>query len=375
MRMKVLCLPDGLPIDYTIQLANALSTREDVMIITHDNLQAENMEDINQDIKLHIALFKHPLWYPANFIKLFYTIREVVKYDPDIIHVQGGDILAILIYVLHRKCALITTFHDVKPHPGWENKVVFRLIRSWFMKKSKKIFVHGDILKKVMIQEFSIPQSNVYSIPMGEHNVSPFRKYIKEDIIEENSILFFGWIEFRKGLEYLIKAEPIISKEIPNTKIIIAGKTGTNKSDGEYFKKCQGLIVNNNNFEIHNSHISWKFGAELFQRASIVVLPYVEVSQSGVISTAYGFKKPVVVTNVGAMPEIVDEGITGLIVPSKDPEALAKAIIKLLKNDKLRKDMGECAYHKLKTELSWDSIAETTIEVYKEARGELNANS
>ncbi len=64
----------------------------------------------------------------------------------------------------------------------------------------------------------------------------------------------------------------------------------------------------------------------------MVALPYTEASQSGVVSTAYGFGKPVVVTDVGSIPEIVDDGVTGLIVPPRDPAALAEAIIRLLKD-------------------------------------------
>jgi glycosyltransferase involved in cell wall biosynthesis len=126
------------------------------------------------------------------------------------------------------------------------------------------------------------------------------------------------------------------------------------------------MMVNKDNFIVHNYRIPYKEGAELFQRCSVVVLPYIDASQSGVIPTAYGFKKPVVVTDVGSIPEIVDDGVTGFIVPSKDPIALVDAIIKLLKDDGLRKQMGENAYKKLKTDLSWDKIVEKTVEVYKE---------
>ena len=120
-------------------------------------------------------------------------------------------------------------------------------------------------------------------------------------------------------------------------------------------------------FEIYNKFISHEEVSELFQRASVVVLPYIDASQSGIVPIAYAFKKPVVVTNVGSIPEVVDDGKTGFIVPPRDSKALADAIIKLLKNDKLRKEMGEHAYKKMKEELSWDKIAKKTIEVYKEA--------
>jgi len=129
-------------------------------------------------------------------------------------------------------------------------------------------------------------------------------------------------------------------------------------------------MVNRDNFIVHNYRIPYKEGAELFQRCSVVVLPYIDASQSGVIPTAYGFKKPIVVTDVGSIPEIVDDGVTGFIVPPRNTEALADAIVKLLEDEDLRKQMGESAYKKLKTDLSWDKIAEKTIEVYKKAINE-----
>jgi starch synthase len=105
----------------------------------------------------------------------------------------------------------------------------------------------------------------------------------------------------------------------------------------------------------------------LLQRSSVVVLPYIEASQSGVIPTAYGFKKPVVVTDVGSVPEAVEEGKTGFVVPTRDSEALAHAVIRLLKDEKLRRQMGENAYKKLKEDFSWDNIAQRTLEVYRKA--------
>jgi glycosyltransferase involved in cell wall biosynthesis len=266
-----------------------------------------------------------------------------------------------------KRYPLIGTFHDVKQHIGEENlltELMFRCAR----KHSDEIILHGEKLKKNMMRQYNIPEKRVHVISIGEHEVAPFKKYGRKDIKENrNLILFFGRIWEYKGLEYLIKAEPIITKEVPGTKIIIAGT-------GEDFKKYENMMVNQDNFIIHNYRISYKNGADLFQRCSVVVLPYIEASQSGVILTAYGFKKPVVVTNVGAIPEIVDDGVTGFIVPPKNPEVLAEAIVKLLKDGDLRREMGKNAYKKLKTDLSWDNIAEKTVKVYKKAINQEHKN-
>ena len=123
-------------------------------------------------------------------------------------------------------------------------------------------------------------------------------------------------------------------------------------------------MVNRDRFEIHNEYISKEQIVRLFEKTKLVVLPYTDASQSGVIPIAYAYKKPVIVTDVGSIPETVEDGKTGLIIKPKDVEALANAIVRLLKDDKLRKKMGENGYYKMKADLSWDKIAERTIEVY-----------
>jgi glycosyltransferase involved in cell wall biosynthesis len=254
--------------------------------------------------------------------------------------------------------SLVTTFHDPKPHLG-EKNLVERIVFHFGTKYSNKIIVHGIQLKYIMMKEYGIANEKIHSITIGEHMLAPFKKYEKQDLKEDgNLILFFGRIQKYKGLEYLIKAEPLITKHVPDARIIIAG-------GGKMFKVYEKMIVNKESFIIRNNFISFQEGAELFQRASIVVLPYIEASQSGVVVTAYGFKKPVIVTNTGSIPEIVDNNITGFVVPPKNSIALAEAIIRLMKDENLRIRMGENGYTKLKKDLSWDNIAERTIDVYK----------
>ena len=361
--MKIVYLT-SLYYDYTIQLANSLSKKEEVILMLPNNILKEYLDNINENAGVY--LFKYPkhMYNPVMLFTAFEIIEQINMLNPDIIHFQVTGILPCIIPSFLKKYPIIMTFHDIKPHIGSKYRLFFRFIFYCARRNSNQIFVHGQNMKELMIKMYDVPREMVHTIPIGEHEIAPFKKYERDDRKEdENLILFFGRIFKYKGLEYLIKAEPLITKEVPNAKIIIAGMGGD-------FSRYDELILNKDNFIIFNYFIDYKKGAELFQRCSVVVLPYIDASQSGVIPTAYGFKKPVVVTDVGAIPEIVDDGVTGFIVPPKDREALAEAIVKLLKDEKLRKQMGENAYKKLKTDLSWDKIADKTIEVYKKAINE-----
>ncbi|MGA9141115.1 MAG: glycosyltransferase family 4 protein [Methanocella sp.] len=359
-------------VDYQIQLSNTLGKTDDTMLVVYtvsDRLPEEHLKNIGEGIKMDVLSRSGPIYQPATFIRLLHSyravLRDINKFQPDIVHFQIGSPILAFFYPFLRRYRRVTTFHDVIAHPG-EGKRWESLLMKYMRRSSDRILVHGEKLKQMMIEMDSSFQGRVHSIPIGPHNIEPFMIHARDDLEEETGrVLFFGRIHEYKGLEYLIKAEPLITKEIPEARIVIAGT-------GEDFRKYEDMMVNKDHFIVYNHHIPYKEGAEIFQKCSLVALPYSDASQSGVISTAYGFKKPVVVTDVGALAESVDDGVTGLIVPPRDPQALADAIIRLLKDDVLRKRMGENAYRKLNTDMSWDRIVGMTGEVYRQSLNSRN---
>jgi len=299
--------------------------------------------------------------YPTNLLTLYGIINKINAFNPDILHIQGEHPwFNLTLPFLRRRYPLVTTIHDVVLHIGDSRS---RKIPSFIHKLSiiyaNQIIVHGEKLKKDMMEKSNKSVSNVHVVPRGVNSI--YRRFLKSKVKEEDHlILFFGRIWEYKGLRYLIEAEPLITEKVPTAKIVIAGK-------GEDFRKYQEMMVHKEKFIIYNQFIPKEMVSELFQRASIVVFPYIEASQSGVVPLAYAFKKPVVVTDVGSIPEVVDDGKTGYIVPPKDPKKLAEAVIDLLEDKEKRRKMGENGYKKTEEELSWDSIAVKTIEVYKKA--------
>jgi glycosyltransferase involved in cell wall biosynthesis len=173
-------------------------------------------------------------------------------------------------------------------------------------------------------------------------------------------VLFFGRIWPYKGLDNLIRAEPWIAQQIPDVRIVIAGQ-------GEDFERYRRLMVHPERFAVLNRHISDAEVATLFRQASVIVLPYIEASQSGVIPIAYTYGKPVVGTTVGGLPEMIDDGVTGFLVPPGNEKRLAAAIIAVLRNDAQRRKMGAAAKQKIERECSPAVIARQTLDVYRAA--------
>jgi len=364
----------GIP-HYTAELANAVSEYADVTVIkpkdSNNDLFSENVEVIDAFEPLYFSRENMIKAFSFKNIKNFISfknIRIVDKIKPDAIHFTGlYPHISFFTYLskLDKKYPTIYTVHAVfgsfviSPRG---RDLILALLHSINMIaktliKPDRIIVHTQANKDVLVKDGS-DQKKVIVIPHGAYSF--FNIYSKNTEIEseENCILFFGYMGKNKGIEYLIKAIPFVSQEIPDIKVIIAG-------EGE-FAKYSKYIIDESKFEIYNEFIPNEKVPELFERAKIVVLPYTyHQGHSGILAVAYAFKKAAIVTDVGDLPNLVDGGKIGLVVPPNDPEALAKAIIKLLEDVSLRKQMEENAYKKAQ-ELSWDNIAKKYIEVYKE---------
>lgn len=346
---------------YLSQLASALSnTDNDVELIISKYLYEKNYFS-NYHSKItyinstpsYLKMFLKFL-NPLTYYRLFNLIDNK---KPDVVHLVFEDLISGIVFCLlkSRGYYLVSTEHNPSSHLGdnYLSKINQEVSKFIVRKVSDKIIVHGTNIKNTLIDQ-GVPESKIFVIPHGDY--SYYTRWKNNLSEEKNTILFFGSIRKYKGLEYLIKSVPFIEPIIPDIKIIIAG-------EGD-FSTYYRLITNPEKFEIHNRFINDEEVATFFERAKVVVLPYTEGSQSGIIPIAYAFKKPVIVTDVGSIAEVVEEGVTGLIVSPMSSKSIAESIIKLLRDDESRSKMGINAYEKMKISLSWDKIADKVLYVY-----------
>jgi alpha-maltose-1-phosphate synthase len=345
-------------IHYISQLANSLSKKINVTLIS----QVKNKSMINFDDKIKkiitnpitISLLKRQYIFP-NYISI---INNIKKEDPDLIHFTHPSIhnaiLILLIKLLNTK-PVISTIHDSKPHKGERFRLLTIFVQIIMESFSSSLIVHGESIKKD-INKIIVKNKEIFIIPHGDFS------FLNENIISENNaqkheVLFFGRIVDYKGLDYLIEAEKETSKVIPDLVITIAGS-------GD-FSKYEQRIKGNNHFRIINKFIPDQEIPILFNRASVVVLPYIDASQSGVISIAYAFRKPVIASNVGSIADIVIDGVTGYLILPRNAKMLSDALIKILTNANMQNEMGKNAHEFMVNNLSWDSISDKTIVAYK----------
>jgi len=351
---------------YSVELANALSEEHDVMLVTRDHsheiapgsrqLDVEEFLNSCLDPRVHRETLRFRQRNPRNVFEVFRIYRKIRVFRPRVIHIQdNADWRIAFIVCLFGSRRLVLTVHDVVRHPG-KQKELFSPIRHFFRRRSRRIIVHGNSLKRLLASKSPMLEERVRVIPHGTFTV--YRKWDDGAIQEEpGTLLFFGYISKYKGIGVLMEAAHLIIREIPEAKILIVGS-------GVGLEKYQEAFGQNLHFEVHNEFVPTEDVHRYFRRASVVVLPYIEASQSGVIPLAYAFGKPVVATDVGSIPEVVENGKTGFVVPPNDPGKLAEAVVTILKNPDLKSRMGRNAAEKAATDLSWRTIAAETVRVY-----------
>ncbi|MGD9048584.1 MAG: glycosyltransferase family 4 protein [Anaerolineae bacterium] len=342
--------------EYSVRLASALAQETRVLLLLPCEKAAPHLSRL--DPAVNFRPFNKPrLRQPLRQLgTIFRILQEIRRFDPDVIHLQRGHLWFNLALPLLRHYPLVITIHDPRPHVGdRESQKVPQTIWNFGRRRADQLIVHGQQLKQVVLDELSLSSEMVQVIPMialGDDLAQPQVQEI------DHQVLFFGRIWGYKGLEYLIQAEPLITAQVPEARIVIAGR-------GEDFGRYRRLMIHPERFTVYNEYVSDDKRAELFRRASVVALPYVDASQSAVIPVAYTFGKPVVATTVGGLPELVEHGHTGFLVPPRDERALADAVVRLLRDKELRHQLGANGRRKVDTECSPDAVAQRTLEVYR----------
>ena len=175
----------------------------------------------------------------------------------------------------------------------------------------------------------------------------------------ENIILYFGIIREYKGFDILLRAIAELKDKKTDFHLLAAGECYNNRT--EYTELINKLDITNH-ITWHDRYIPDEDVSIYFSAADIVALPYRSASQSGIAQIAYSYDLPVIVTNVGGLPEIVDENKSGFIVNPEDPSSLADILSKNLGTTRLN-EMTKYI-QKFKHKYSWDKFVEGIESIY-----------
>jgi glycosyltransferase involved in cell wall biosynthesis len=170
--------------------------------------------------------------------------------------------------------------------------------------------------------------------------------------------LFFGRIEAYKNLPHFIAAVRILRKSGRNVIGVIAGR-------GTELNTFKEELAADDGFVIKEGYLTPAEVVGVFRHANVVVMPYLDATQSGVAAYALGMARPVISTRVGSVQQLVRDGETGFLVPPNDLPALVAALGRLLDKRELAAQFAHNAHHLANGAHSWVHIARRTKAVYK----------
>ena len=391
-------LGDGGIAHYSFNLLNALCKKsEEVQLVTAKEYEFNNKKPIsfnvsNKMFRIASYLSKKISWfnketkipsivrriiklieYPINIIEILYA---TISKNVDIVHLQSVNLVEIIAVIgfrlINRK--VVFTIHNVMPRHQklyFYHKFLYRVMYSF----CHEVIIHSEKGKEEIIELYKVRHKKISVIPHGDYKFfipeNQLSKAEAKSILgfaeEDKTILFFGAIRENKGLKNILLAMPYIKEQIPDVRLMIVGEPLENYNS--YKDIIDEKQIRNEVFEkldyVPNEEVALYFFA-----GDIVVLPYHEITQSGILQIAYAFAKPVVATDLGGFREAIENGQNGYLVPLNDIQSLAERCVEILTDKEKLKRMGEYSRCLSDTRFSWDSIADKTIEVYKKCMAE-----
>jgi len=311
--------------------------------------------------------------YLINTINPFSWLRTglaIVRFAPQLVVFPWWNpffgpafsVIALLVKLFSRARVLFI-IHNVLPH---ERLPFDRLITACTLKKGDLHIVQSSETEEQLLR--MLPKPLFRKIPHPTYNAFKQEEISREDArnrlalpARANVMLFFGFVREYKGLMHLIEALPAIRKRLPDAKLLVVGDFFDDKQ--KYLRRIEELGVASMAV-MYDGYIPDREVGMYFSAADLVVLPYESASQSGIVQIAYAFGKPVVVTSVGGLPEVVEDNRTGFVVPPKDPTALAEAVVRYFEQNKEREFSAEIK--KEQERFSWKRMVDAIEDLMRE---------
>jgi glycosyltransferase involved in cell wall biosynthesis len=289
--------------------------------------------------------------------------------------VESFDRTLLLLY--YRFCGkrIVLTVHNVNAGKRDGNDSVLNRLTLWIQYRLvDHLFVHTDQMRRELENDFGVSPANISVIPFGinstvpETTLSGVEARRRLGITESNKvILFFGNIAPYKGLDYLVEAFALVAPQLPECRLVIAGRPKGAESYWSGIESRIGSLGLGSRVIQRIEYVPDDETEIYFKAADVLVLPYTKVFQSGVLFLGYNFGLPVIAADVASLKEDIVEGETGFVCPPRDPAALAGAIERFFASatyNSLSEQRPAIRTFALER-YSWATVGRITEEVYR----------
>ena len=285
----------------------------------------------------------------------FHTFNDVI-----------ADLLVVALARLFGR-KVVLTVHDVDSLAGPVRRK--KRLAGWVYRLANQIIVHNKVSLREL-ESFGVPPVRVNVIPFGDYfaaiNEIPSTAEARDALDIEASarvVLFFGQIKEAKGLDILIEALPTVAHAIPEVVLLIAGRPWKTEF-GRYDTLIDDLKLRAR-CRLHIGFVPDDQVAMYYAAADVVALPYRRIYQSGVLMMAMSYGRPVLVSDLPGMKEIVADGVNGYVFAQGSKDDLAKVLIGALQDETGSRQVAERASEYIREHHSWTRIGQKTAELYQ----------
>ena len=352
---------------HTVKWATSLANKDiDVYIIglsentnkiysSYKNIKIYNLNINSKDIKQESKLSSK-----FKYIKTLKKVKSLIKeINPDIVHSHYATSYGMLGALSKFHPFIISVWgSDVFDFP--KKSIIHKKVLKYNLKKADKILSTSHIMAK---KTSLYTNKNIEVTPFGI-DLEQFKPMSVNSIFNENNIVIgtIKALEIEYGIEYLIKAFKIVfdNEDKLSLKLLIVGG---GSQENKLKKLVSDLDLDENT--VFTGKVPYN---EIPKYHNMIDIPvFVSNSESfGVaVIEANACEKPVIVSNVGGLPEVVENNITGIIVPPKNEKETAIAIEKLIFDKSLSLKMGKAGRERVKKLYNWEDNVNQMINIYK----------
>jgi len=366
---------------YCLHLSYALSKQIDLEFLGFKEFSHKS-QDFKRESKIDETYYNDTLQSLNIHNKLSWYnplsgLKAGIELKGDVLHLQWWIsslfivIFPVLLLAKLKNIKIVISVHNILPHERGKFLLLFdNIANKLVFPFANKFIVHNNRNKDSLIDFYNIDENKISVITHGVFDLikkrdltqSEAKKHLKLPI-DKKILLFFGYIRRYKGIDVLINAFTNLLTEMDDIFLLIVGQP-----IGENWEKYEKLIKENNIKDVVRVDLGFAPEDEIeyyFSAADIVVLPYTYLdTHGGVGALALTFKKPLVVSDVGGLPEYVDD--EKAIVKPNDVEDLSHKLKNILQDDKLITKLSKDSANRARN-LTWDDIAKKTIEAYRNA--------
>lgn len=242
------------------------------------------------------------------------------------------------------------------------------MTRKYFLNKAGRIITVSDHIKQALGNLENTPGTTIYNgidITYGRLEVLANRVRVEHGFSPDHVVVgIISRLDPLKGQEVLIEAAKYVVDKFPKTRFLIAGEP--KEKTPEYLQQLQFMvkIAQLEPYFVFTGYCTNTM--ELTAALDISVLPSLDEGLGRTNLEAMAQKKAVISTNVGGIPEVVEDGVTGFLVPPNDPMNLARKLIELVGNEKKRRQMGEQGYKLASERFSLKQQVHKVEQLYEE---------